>query len=84
MLASYYTNDEERGRAMGNALGGLALGVMGIHLQHICSRQALHISLKNSLDIKMKVFVDRVQINNCIGLCAYFVVSLSLSKLLTM
>ncbi len=29
MLATYYTNDQERGRAMGNALGGLALGVMG-------------------------------------------------------
>lgn len=29
MLASVYTDDEERGNAMGIALGGLALGVLG-------------------------------------------------------
>lgn len=29
MLASVYTDDFERGRAMGVALGGLALGVLG-------------------------------------------------------
>ena len=29
MLATFYSDDEERGRAMGVALGGLALGVMG-------------------------------------------------------
>lgn len=29
MLASVYTDDYERGRAMGIALGGLALGVLG-------------------------------------------------------
>lgn len=29
MLASVYTNDEERGHAIGIALGGLALGVLG-------------------------------------------------------
>lgn len=28
MLAAYYPNDEERGNAMGIALGGLALGVL--------------------------------------------------------
>ena len=28
MLACRYTDDEERGRAMGIALGGLALGVL--------------------------------------------------------
>lgn len=28
MLASAYTNDEERGVAMGIALGGLAMGVL--------------------------------------------------------
>lgn len=29
MLATVYTDDEERGHAMGIALGGLALGVLG-------------------------------------------------------
>lgn len=29
MLAMRYTDDDERGRAMGIALGGLALGVLG-------------------------------------------------------
>lgn len=29
MLASVYTDDYERGHAMGIALGGLALGVLG-------------------------------------------------------
>lgn len=29
MLASVYTDDHERGRAMGIALGGLALGLLG-------------------------------------------------------
>lgn len=29
MLADRYPDDEERGRAMGTALGGLALGVLG-------------------------------------------------------
>lgn len=29
MLASVYTDDEERGNAMGIALGGMALGVLG-------------------------------------------------------
>lgn len=29
MLASVYTDDYERGNAMGIALGGLALGVLG-------------------------------------------------------
>ncbi len=31
MLASVYTDDEERGHAIGIALGGLALGVLGEH-----------------------------------------------------
>lgn len=30
MLASVYTDDEERGNAMGIALGGLAMGVLGM------------------------------------------------------
>lgn len=30
LLASVYTDDEERGQAIGVALGGLALGVLGI------------------------------------------------------
>lgn len=30
MLASVYTDDEERGQAIGIALGGLALGVLGM------------------------------------------------------
>ena len=29
MLAERYPDDEERGKAMGTALGGLALGVLG-------------------------------------------------------
>jgi hypothetical protein len=29
MLADRYPDDEERGKAMGTALGGLALGVLG-------------------------------------------------------
>lgn len=29
MLASVYTDDEERGNAMGVALGGMAMGVLG-------------------------------------------------------
>nr|XP_006200296.1 synaptic vesicular amine transporter [Vicugna pacos] len=32
MLASVYTDDEERGNAMGIALGGLALGVLAVQL----------------------------------------------------
>ena len=31
MLASVYTDDEERGHAIGIALGGLALGVLGVY-----------------------------------------------------
>ena len=31
MLASVYTNDEERGHAIGIALGGLAMGVLGMY-----------------------------------------------------
>lgn len=31
MLASVYTDDYERGHAMGIALGGLALGVLSKH-----------------------------------------------------
>lgn len=31
MLASVYTDDEERSRAIGIALGGLALGVLGMY-----------------------------------------------------
>ena len=30
MLASVYTDDEERGNAIGIALGGLAMGVLGV------------------------------------------------------
>lgn len=29
LLATVYTDDEERGNAMGIALGGLAMGVLG-------------------------------------------------------
>jgi len=32
MLADRYTDDRERGNAMGIALGGLALGVLGKHV----------------------------------------------------
>jgi hypothetical protein len=32
MLADRYPDDEERGKAMGTALGGLALGVLGIFI----------------------------------------------------
>lgn len=31
MLASVYTDDEERGNAIGIALGGLAMGVLGMY-----------------------------------------------------
>lgn len=31
MLASVYTDDKERGHAIGIALGGLALGVLGMY-----------------------------------------------------
>lgn len=33
MIASYFTDDKERGNAMGIALGGLALGVLG---KYVC------------------------------------------------
>jgi len=33
MLADRYTDDRERGNAMGIALGGLALGVLGEQIQ---------------------------------------------------
>jgi len=37
MLADRYTDDRERGNAMGIALGGLALGVLGIFTRYeIC------------------------------------------------
>lgn len=32
MLASVYTDDEERGNAIGIALGGLAMGVLGLYV----------------------------------------------------
>lgn len=35
MLASVYTDDEERGHAIGIALGGLALGVLGMFIKQI-------------------------------------------------
>lgn len=38
MLASVYTDDEERGHAIGIALGGLALGVLGTYEFKECSR----------------------------------------------
>lgn len=34
MLAERYPDDEERGKAMGTALGGLALGVLGKEQSH--------------------------------------------------
>lgn len=34
MLASVYTDDEERGNAIGIALGGLAMGVLGMYTIH--------------------------------------------------
>lgn len=41
MLASVYTDDEERGNAMGIALGGMAMGVLGqleeIHWNSVCT-----------------------------------------------
>ena len=40
MLASVYTNDEERGHAIGIALGGLALGVLGMYTYIILSWDA--------------------------------------------
>lgn len=42
MLASVYTDDEERGNAMGIALGGLAMGVLG-QCQALPSREAIKI-----------------------------------------
>lgn len=40
MLASVYTDDEERGNAMGIALGGLAMGVLG-QCQALPPREAI-------------------------------------------
>lgn len=40
MLASVYTDDEERGHAIGIALGGLALGVLGIYTYIVHSKDA--------------------------------------------
>jgi len=37
MLADRYPDDEERGKAMGTALGGLALGVLGKFFHMISS-----------------------------------------------
>ncbi len=37
MLADRYPDDEERGKAMGTALGGLALGVLGKYFHMILS-----------------------------------------------
>lgn len=42
MLASVYTDDEERGNAMGIALGGLAMGVLG-QCQALPSKEAIKI-----------------------------------------
>lgn len=39
MLASVYTNDEERGHAIGIALGGLALGVLGRCVVQPCMKR---------------------------------------------
>lgn len=36
MLADRYPEDEERGKAMGTALGGLALGVLSKFRHFIC------------------------------------------------
>ena len=47
MLACVYTDDHERGRAMGIALGGLALGVLGEwHLGDISRKQVFLRSLR--------------------------------------
>ena len=32
MIATYYPDDKERGNAMGVALGGLAMGVLGKYI----------------------------------------------------
>lgn len=40
MLASVYTNDEERGHAIGIALGGLALGVLGMYMYKVQPQEA--------------------------------------------
>lgn len=38
MLASVYTDDEERGHAIGIALGGLAMGVLGMYIYIILAK----------------------------------------------
>ena len=42
MLASVYTDDEERGVAMGVALGGLAMGVLSKTQTHVHTHVHTH------------------------------------------
>lgn len=57
MLASVYTNDEERGHAIGIALGGLALGVLGMYTYKVQPRNA---------SVKGHTRLEILGINKCI------------------
>lgn len=87
MLASVYTDDEERGNAMGIALGGLAMGVLGQwdwgsatirnrpkHLLVVCensSRISLGAMLLCHLQIRCTVLLRIVSYAETYFLCRY-------------
>jgi len=53
MLANVYTDDEERGHAIGIALGGLALGVLGMYMY--CTHSYCNISSDASVNITHQI-----------------------------
>lgn len=55
MLASVYTDDEERGHAIGIALGGLALGVLGMY-SHMAQIKLMHIIINIFACSNIKAF----------------------------
>lgn len=60
MIATYYPDDKERGNAMGIALGGLALGVLGKFLllstfflnTHACTQTRRHARTHTRIHIR--------------------------------
>lgn len=57
MLASVYTDDKERGHAIGIALGGLALGVLGMYA---CSGILQAESITFDIQLNVKCLIWRI------------------------
>ena len=57
MLAVRYPDDEERGRAMGIALGGLALGVLSEARTAFCSKLTAYVNIIYSVEEKNSIIL---------------------------